>query len=214
MNTTKRLNILAASDIHGMIDVYRRISDLASGSGIDLVILAGDLTAYGDRSAGDEIKNILLSAGKPVLFIMGNMDSRELHGGPEFENISGRRLLFSGIPFAGYQYTNPFVGSVFEKSEADQGRDMERLSTLVDKDTVLVTHGPCHGILDEPRRGEHVGSRSLRVLCDKSRPRYHLFGHIHESCGVDGNHFNISYPRSRSVLMLEYYSGEYDFIKI
>jgi len=213
MYSTERLNILAASDIHGKVKVYEWIARCAAEGDIDLIILAGDLTAHRDRDSEDEIKRILLPAGIPVLFIMGNMDRYEWRNEPLFVNINCRRYIFNGVPFTGYQYTNPFMGGIFEKDEEGQKRDFDSLSALVDEDTVLVTHGPCRGILDKTWMGFHVGSRSLLGLCMDRKPKYHIFGHIHESSGIAGNYFNVSYPRSKSVLKLEYYSGDYEIIR-
>jgi hypothetical protein len=39
----------------------------------------------------------------------------------------------------------------------------------------LITHGPAYGHLD---RGE--GDRNLYLAIAKSRPMYHIFGHVHE----------------------------------
>jgi len=213
VNTTKSLNILAASDIHGAISVYEWIADRAGKNDIDILLLAGDLMAYGGRQCLDDIQRILLDAGKPVLFVMGNMDRAEWISEAPFFNIHGKRHLFNDVPFVGYHYSNPFAGGIFEKDEEGQALDMEVLSGLVDENTVFVTHGPCYGILDEPRPGLHAGSRSLRRFCDERRPKYHLFGHIHESPGVVNNHFNVAYPLEKTVLKLEYYSGKYEIIR-
>jgi len=77
MNRNKRLNIIAAADIHGKRSVYKSITYRARQKEIDLVILAGDLTRYRDDALEEEIKDILNSIRKPVLFVMGNDDEQE-----------------------------------------------------------------------------------------------------------------------------------------
>jgi Icc-related predicted phosphoesterase len=55
----------------------------------------------------------------PVFYIMGNDD----HVALEYENgrikpIHGKRLHLGGYGFVGYQYSQPFMGGIFEKPEA------------------------------------------------------------------------------------------------
>jgi predicted phosphodiesterase len=49
---------------------------------------------------------------------------------------------------------------------------------------ILVTHGPPHGILDYvPKKKRHVGCMGIANCVARVQPRYHIFGHIHESYG-------------------------------
>ena len=50
---------------------------------------------------------------------------------------------------------------------------------------ILITHGPPLGIGDEVLRqpGLHTGCPTLMKTIQEKRPRYHLFGHIHEGRG-------------------------------
>ncbi|KAF0684025.1 Aste57867_23946 [Aphanomyces stellatus] len=58
---------------------------------------------------------------------------------------------------------------------------------------ILVTHTPPFGILDANLRGQKCGDEDLlREVSTRIRPRYHIFGHIHECHGtskVDGTTF-------------------------
>ena len=56
---------------------------------------------------------------------------------------------------------------------------------MVDKDTVLVTHGPPKGVLDTITNGLHVGSESILKLVNDKQPIFNVFGHIHESFGCN-----------------------------
>ena len=136
------------------------------------------------------------------------------HRDVDLINLNMKRYVFHDVPFTGYQYSNPFAGGDFEKSEEQQNEYLVKLSELIDSSTVLVNHNPCYGILDEPDKGRHEGGRQLFDLCSKINPKYHLSCHIHESAGVEGNHFNVAYPKGKSKLKMEYYSGEYGFIKV
>lgn len=210
----KKLTFLAAADLHGKRQAYKSLAYHARQRGIDLVILAGDLTRYRDDTLEEEIKEILKSIHKPVLFVMGNDDACEWQSELNLVNINQKKYIFHDVPFVGYQYSNPFVGGDFEKTEEEQGVDFIKLKELVYSDTVLVTHNPCFGILDEPDMGRHEGGRGLRELCSSLNPKYHIFGHIHESAGVEGNHFNVSWPKRKEIMKIEFYTGMYEFIKV
>ncbi len=50
-----------------------------------------------------------------------------------------------------------------------------------------MTHGPPFGYRDKTLRGEDVGCVDLREVVEEIRPKYHIFGHIHEAVGQDKN---------------------------
>lgn len=210
----KKLTILAAADLHGKRQAYKSLAYHARQREIDIVVLAGDLTRYRDDALEDELKDILISICKPVLFIMGNDDPYEWSSEHNLVNLNQRRYVYNDIPFVGYQYSNPFVGGDFEKTEEEQSEDFKTLKGLVDSNTVLVTHNPCYGILDEPDTGRHEGGRGLGELCSSLRPKYHICGHIHESAGVQDNHFNVAWPKAKNIVKIEYYTGIYELIKV
>ncbi|KAL2751817.1 hypothetical protein ACRALDRAFT_1073137 [Sodiomyces alcalophilus JCM 7366] len=49
---------------------------------------------------------------------------------------------------------------------------------------VVITHGPPHGILDRAQDAVRGGSQGLFAAVERSRPRLHCFGHIHEGWGA------------------------------
>jgi len=48
---------------------------------------------------------------------------------------------------------------------------------------VLITHTPPHGMLDTSRSRKGLGCPFLLDRVSKVSPKYHLFGHIHNSRG-------------------------------
>ena len=48
---------------------------------------------------------------------------------------------------------------------------------------VLIPHGPPLNILDNTITGERVGCLDLWEAVSRVRPKFHVFGHIHESYG-------------------------------
>ena len=153
-------------------------------------------------------KEILAQSGKPVVFVMGNDDGILGDGAAwrsegRIVNIHMRRARCGNTGFVGYQYTNPYVGGTFEKSDEAQQSDFATLGAMIDEGTVLVTHGPALGTLDTAGDGNHVGSDALRRLIEEKRPRMHLFGHIHRAFGIDGSSVNGSYPSSRQFIAID-----------
>ena len=193
------MRILFSSDLHGHIGAYKRFSELLSEEQFDLGILGGDLMSYSQDKEETErtIKEILHRARTRILFIMGNDDGILDYDWDDTEllnNCNMKRLPIGNHTFLGYQYTNPFVGGPFEKTEQLQREDLPILKGLIESSTVLVSHGPAFGTLDVTFSGDHVGSRALRTLVEESNPLFHLFGHIHHSAGIQGRSINGAYP--------------------
>jgi Icc-related predicted phosphoesterase len=49
---------------------------------------------------------------------------------------------------------------------------------------ILITHGPPLGHGDRTVYGKEVGCADLMAAIDRIRPKYHVFGHIHEAYGI------------------------------
>lgn len=60
---------------------------------------------------------------------------------------------------------------------------------------ILITHGAKHGVLDANNNGYNTGSKHLlKKVNELPNLKYHIHGHIHESCGVEkmGNYETIN----------------------
>ena len=211
------MKLIFSSDLHGSESGYKRFSELLVSDKFDMGLLGGDL--MGNRrkrlNSEDEIKKILHQSGKPILFIMGNFDGIlgfNWTDTPLTRNINQKRVIIKEQSFVGYQYTNPFIGGEFERTEKQQSADMLDLCKLIDKDTILVTHGPAYGVLDRTHFGKSVGSRALMNLLSSVHPKFHLFGHIHESAGCEGCAVNGAYPKSHKFVSIDTDTEEVEFI--
>jgi Icc-related predicted phosphoesterase len=189
------MRILAAADIHGVRAVYEWLIDLTHTS-CEVLVLAGDLFA-GDfaseqRKQAEKIVAVLRSSSVPVLYIMGNDDNVALDYSDELiQPIHGRRVAMGAYNFVGYQYTPPFVGDAFVKTDAEIEADLPVLEPLVDGSTIFVTHAPAWGSLDLCYE-ENVGSLAIAQFLQHKPVLAHIHGHIHERFGQDGNHFNVA----------------------
>ena len=203
------MRVLAAADIHGVISVYQWLLDLIPREQPDVVLLAGDLLLGGwaeeqQKQVQESVLPLLRQAPVPLFYLMGNDDFVGLdYEDKRVKPLHGRRLELGGYGFVGYQYSLPFVGGGFEKPEAEIETGIRELEALLDGRTVLVTHSPAYGVLDRTYSGEAVGSRSLAGLLERRPVLAHIHGHIHESFGRQGNHFNVAAAGRRRAVLIE-----------
>jgi Icc-related predicted phosphoesterase len=212
------MRILFSSDLHGHIGAFKHYSELLSDNSFALGILSGDLTTYTPDKiqTEQEIKSILQEAQKPIIFIMGNDDGILEHNWREtalLKNPNLKKIEFKNFNFVGYQYSNPFVGGPFEKSEKEQLSDLPKLKSLIDSRTIFISHGPALGILDKGFSGENFGSKMLRRLIAEQPPLFHLFGHIHQSAGVTGRFINGAYPLLRKFISIDPLTIKVEFVE-
>jgi predicted phosphohydrolase len=180
------ISITCISDLHGFQP------ELMGG---DLLIIAGDLTAYDDFDEYEEFMFWLSELPYQCkIVIAGNHDNLIEQGkvkialDPFVENI--HYLCDSGTEFEklkiwGSPYTPRFSGQnkacmAFSVQSEFQLRDH---FDLIPSDTdILVTHSPPFGILDECNNGR-AGSEMLRQAITRVKPHLTCFGHIHEQGG-------------------------------
>jgi len=202
------MRLLAAADIHGNLAVYDWLANAVVGLQAETLVLAGDLLSGGSEQeqwrVSRRIISLLQRVPVPVLYLMGNDDWISLdYEDEQVRPLHGKRLVFGGYGFAGYQYSLPFVGGIHEKPEHEIEKDLRPLEALLDERTVFVTHSPAFGTLDRVYGGGHAGSRSLAALLDRKHVLAHIHGHIHESFGRQGRHFNVASAGVRRAVLIE-----------
>jgi uncharacterized protein len=203
------VRILAIADIHGVIEVYEWLRDAVSGYGADMLILAGDLLIGGWEEEQSEqahtlVMPLLQTVPAPVFFIMGNDDRIKLEPGDEkVRSVHGRRLDLGTYGVAGYQFNPPFIGSCHEKPEDEIAADLCQIEPLLDETTILVTHSPAFGYVDRIVSGHQVGSHAIAALLERINVLCHIHGHIHNSFGQAGNHFNVACNGRRRAMIID-----------
>jgi Icc-related predicted phosphoesterase len=169
-------------------DTHNRHAELQVPDG-DLLLHAGDFTMRGtEREIGafDEWLSSLPHRDKVV--IAGNHDflfereprsARSLIRHAEYLQDSG--ITVSGLAIWGSPWQPWFMDWAFN---LQRGEPLRAVWDGIPAGTsILLTHGPPHGILDATARGEHVGCEELLAAALRVRPRFHAFGHIHEGYG-------------------------------
>lgn len=103
-------------------------------------------------------------------------------------------LEIDGLRIWGSPYTPKFRDWFFGATQ-DTLRDM--WAQIPPNTDILVTHGPPSGILSKNVVGECCGCPELLGRIKQIRPRYHVYGHIHEGYGVEKHgettHINCSH---------------------
>jgi Icc-related predicted phosphoesterase len=86
-----------------------------------------------------------------------------------------------GLKIYGSPVTPRFFDWAFNADEDDL---YETWSKIPDGIDILVTHGPPKGVLDITQDGDSVGCPILAAeIMYRIKPKYHIFGHIHEGYG-------------------------------
>jgi len=63
---------------------------------------------------------------------------------------------------------------------------LEKWKMIPDDADIVITHGPPYKILDKTTDGVDAGCEELRKeLLNRVKPLYHIFGHIHETYGIE-----------------------------
>jgi Icc-related predicted phosphoesterase len=174
------VKFLHLSDTHNH---HRFLTDLPAA---DMIIHAGDVSMAG---SGAEVMDFINWFGsldyKYKIFIAGNHDdcldgkAREriqkflpanmyylYNSGVEIENIR-----FWGIPF-------------FMSCELELEHYYRALESIPCDTDVLITHRPPYGILDMSDNITY-GCPDLLQTVLKIKPKFHLFGHIHDAYGME-----------------------------
>lgn len=158
------MKILHLSDTHNK---HRQLTDLPDA---DVFVHCGDFTDNGTEEEILDFLNWLIELPYPhKIFITGNHDIclwkatsiEELPDNIHF--LQDCYCEINGFKFFGLTYNHPE-------------------SLIPHNIDILLTHEPPFMILDESN-GIHWGNSAIKSAVFKVSPRYHLFGHSHESFG-------------------------------
>ncbi len=177
------MNIYAVADIHGRQDRLDLIKNHVTLLKPDVLVIAGDITGHHELlSLIGQLNDLPI----PVLAVRGNMDSQEveklLEQYPNISSLHKKKVTINGVSFVGLGGTIPvpFCSKICLREK----RLIEETDYLIERDSVLVSHPPPYGTLDEGFGNLHAGSRGLRRLILEKQPRMLICGHIHERPGV------------------------------
>ncbi|CAH0480279.1 unnamed protein product [Peronospora belbahrii] len=198
------LRVVCISDTHSK---HRKLTNIPAG---DVLLHCGDMT---NRGRHDEIRDfndwLELLPHKHKVVIAGNhdvcMDAVEYnqqwnmafrhkeYNDPSLSRnlltnctyLENRSVVIEGIKIYGSPMTPSIPGRAGAFNVARGYADKQHWAKVPSDVDILMTHGPPYGILDTTFSGLHVGSEGLlKETMTRIRPRFHIFGHIHEAYGA------------------------------
>ena len=175
------MKILAVADIHGSQYRLNLVLNNVKVHKPDLVVVCGDITQFGPG----ELAMIFLNQIPVRTFaIPGNIDTFDVDQGIDASNATNlhlKRVVVQNIPFIGIgrEISSPVTDLTLLDTE-----EKKPLKTVLDRESVLVTHVPPYKLQDRIFIGSHGGSRELYSILETYHPRLVLCGHIHEDPGV------------------------------
>jgi len=158
----------------------------------DLLVSAGDVSAYGHVSELWDFCSWMTDYADECIIVAGNHDRcfevypeecRTICESFSVHYLEDESVVIDDIVFYGSPWTPEFFDWHFMLPR--NGKEIWQKWDMIPQGVdVLITHGPPNGILDLNGQGVYCGCERLReeVVFHK-RPRYHVFGHIHESYG-------------------------------
>ena len=187
------MKIVIISDSHG----YHNGLTLPDG---DLLIHAGDVSGRGMESQVlDFLEWYDKLQFKHKIFIAGNHDfyfeqekaekiQQCIPSSTTYLNDSGTSI--DGINIWGSPVSTWFYDWAFNSHKGEEiKKHWDKIPLNTD---ILITHGPPYGIFDKTHSGVHAGCEVLLEKVKEIKPKYHIFGHIHEGYGItelDGTTF-------------------------
>ena len=188
-NDHRPLEILGLVDLHWSAKRPLELPDL---EGVDLVLLAGDLTHFRGSAVAESLLRSVTDAGPRVLAICGNVDRPEIESLLDRQGIALDRQarIVDGVRFVGLSGGLPFGGCPYERSEEAFAKAADTAWAAAEalpaaELTVFLSHQPPRDTACDLSRGRHVGSRAIRDCIEKRQPDLVLCGHIHEAIGCD-----------------------------
>lgn len=181
------MKVVFLSDTH---EQHGKLQNLPDG---DIIIHGGDITNRGKELEVSEFIEWFSNLNyKYKVFIAGNHDfyfedyswyeiQQTLPEGMFYLCNSGVEI--EGISIWGSPITPWFYNWAFNK---ERGFDIMRYWQQIPSENldILVTHGPPARLLDKCVDGRIVGCEDLLSVVEEFKPKYHLFGHIHEGYGI------------------------------
>lgn len=159
----------------------------------DCIVHTGDFTNGGHEVHTDDF--LIWYSELPQkykILIAGNHDFFPYLNNHEFKvkchllgiiYLQDSSVVINNIKFYGTPWVPKFFNWAFMEEDFDLSEIYDKIPTNTD---ILLTHGPAYKTLDYVKRTGNVGSISLKNrLAQLPNLKFHIFGHIHETSGVN-----------------------------
>ncbi len=159
----------------------------------DVLIIAGDYSRKNlEKEVKEFIKWLARQPARYKILINGNHDRFSYRHPKAFNHlIAEHEIIFlennsisiEGINFWGSPVTVPVIDGIYNQVERKNSDRKLIWDTIPDYTDIVITHSPPFGIKDAVRNNEHLGCKFLYDKILQIKPKYHLFGHIHQDYG-------------------------------
>ena len=176
---SNKLRILAAGDLHGDLDIAKKLSKKGKKAKVDLVVLAGDIYGYSEGEAG--ILKPFRDAGQKVVFVPGNCDFDEEHEmlKREAKSIHNYYVTYGEVGIAGIGSPN-WKLSLDDDDLSEIKRNFDRMKPAK---RILVSH--LHAAGTGAEFSGVPGENVLRKAVKDFKPDLLISAHIHEAEGIE-----------------------------
>ncbi|RQM28435.1 hypothetical protein B5M09_007626 [Aphanomyces astaci] len=177
------VRVVCISDTHGKHDLM----EIPPG---DILIHAGDFTNIGTHNQLRRFASWLAALPHPHKVVVAGNHEYSLDAYWYIKGGGRKRHKQFQDPAISRQILTD-VCTAFNLRPGNEST--AHWQAVPDNVDILVTHTPPHGILDMNFRGQTCGDEALMdEVLSRIRPRFHVFGHIHEGHGtveMDGTTF-------------------------
>jgi len=182
------MKIFAITDIHGRRNFNKEITQIITDS--DLVIIAGDITDFGDKKEANEILEEMLVLNENIVAVPGNCDTPGVNEALTALgiNLHGAMKRINDVAIYGLGGSNE---SPFNTPQEYRDSEIETILRQFRRDEnahfhIIISHPPpLRTKVDKVFLGHHVGSMAVRGIIERFQPDLVICGHIHEARGVD-----------------------------
>lgn len=159
----------------------------------DILIYAGDMSNTGDLDDVAQFNQFLGRLPHPYkIVIAGNHDfcfERQPQAAQALLTnciyLQDETVEIDGLKIYGSPWQPWFLDFAFNLR---RGAEIRAKWDLIPPDTdILITHGPPAGHGDKTIHNKYVGCVDLLEVIEQIKPKYHIFGHIHEGYGITTN---------------------------
>lgn len=190
------MKIFATSDTHGDFNSYKEIVNFVNNNAedIDIVMFAGDITGkhltydleglveLQERDYAFFKTRVLSKINKniKVMYILGNDDWIEE---TDFDDRYLLTHLEMDSEIFGFElvHITPFSTNREETEDVIYSK-FNRLN-IKENSSIVLSHTPPYKVLDKCLDGTRAGSKSIREIILKKKPKLYICGHIHEDFG-------------------------------
>ena len=183
------MKLVVLTDIHNHVLTINQIGRTLMEA--DYVLLAGDLTTFGNAQDAQKVIDAIANYNQNILAVPGNCDPASVATflNEKKLNLDNQVREIDGYFFFGIGGSLPAPGTtpneLYEEQFSDILNQLRPKIKEPHKWIFLIHQPPFNTIADRLSANRHVGSKALRNFVKEVQPLVYFTGHIHEGRGTD-----------------------------